>query len=58
MNKIMHPIEPEELMAYLDGELTADRATATAAHLGECTECQNVVAELRSISQALSSPSR
>jgi hypothetical protein len=53
MNKIMHPIEPEELMAYLDGELTADRATATAAHLGACAECQGLVAELRSVSQNL-----
>jgi anti-sigma factor RsiW len=53
MNKIIHPIEPEELMAYLDGELKADRATATAAHLGECAECEKVVAELRSVSQNL-----
>ena len=53
MNKIMHPIEPEELMAYLDGELTADRATATAAHLGECAECQSIVAGFRGISQNL-----
>lgn len=53
MNKIVHPIEPEELMAYLDGELAGDRATAAAAHLGECAECQRVVAELRGISQNL-----
>jgi len=53
MNKIIHPIEPEELMAYLDGELTADQATATAAHLGECTGCQGVVADLRIVSQNL-----
>jgi len=53
MNKIIHPIEPEELMAYLDGELTADRASATAAHLGECAECQGLVADLRSVSQNL-----
>jgi anti-sigma factor RsiW len=53
MNKIMHPIEPEELMAYVDGELTADRAAAAAAHLGECVECQGLVAELRSVSQHL-----
>ena len=51
MNKIMHPIEPEELMAYLDGELTADRASATAAHLGQCGECQTLVAGLRNVSQ-------
>lgn len=53
MNQILHPIEPEELMAYLDGELTADHASATAAHLGECAECQNLVAELRSVSENL-----
>jgi anti-sigma factor RsiW len=53
MNKISHPIEPEELMAYLDGELTADRAAATAAHLGECAECQGLVAGLRGVSQNL-----
>jgi hypothetical protein len=53
MNKIIHPIEPEELMAYLDGELTADRASAAAAHVGECAECQNFVAELRDVSQKL-----
>ena len=53
MSKISHPIEPEELMAYLDGELMADRAAATAAHLGECSECQGLVAELRGVSQNL-----
>jgi anti-sigma factor RsiW len=53
MNKISHPMEPEELMAYLDGELTADRAAATAAHLGECAECQGLVAGLRGVSQNL-----
>ena len=53
MNKIIHPIEPDELMAYLDGELTANRATATAAHLGECAECQSIVAGFRGVSQNL-----
>jgi hypothetical protein len=53
MNKIMHPIEPEELMAYLDGELKASRATATAAHLGQCAECQSIVAGFRGVSQNL-----
>ena len=53
MNKIIHPIEPEEVMAYLDGELTVERAAVTAAHLGACTECQGLVASLRSVSQNL-----
>jgi hypothetical protein len=50
MNKTTHPIEPEEIMAYLDGELTAERAAATAAHLGGCVECQALAAELRGVS--------
>ena len=53
MNKISHPIEPEELMAYLDGELATDRAAETASHLGECAECQGLVSELRSVSHSL-----
>ena len=53
MNKIIHPIEPAELMAYLDGELRPGRATVTAAHLGECTECRRLLTELRSVSQNL-----
>ena len=53
MKKIMHPIEPEELMAYLDGELTANRAAEAANHLGECAECQSIVAGFRGVSQNL-----
>jgi len=53
MNKTTHPIEPEELMAYLDGELSRDRAEATAAHLSECADCRGFVSELRGVSQAL-----
>jgi Domain of unknown function (DUF4349)/Putative zinc-finger len=53
MNKIMHPVEQEEVMAYVDGELAADRAAATAVHLSECVECQRLVAELRGVSQNL-----
>ena len=53
MNKIMHPIEPEELMAYVDGELTAARAASAAAHLGDCEECQLLVAGFRNVSQNL-----
>jgi anti-sigma factor RsiW len=53
MNKIMHPFEPEDLMAYLDGELTAARAASAAAHLSECEDCQLLVAGLRNVSQNL-----
>lgn len=49
-----HPVEPEELMAYLDGELPHDRAAEAAAHLERCAECQTLAAELREVSQKLS----
>ncbi len=53
MQSNLHPVEPEELMAYLDGELPLDRAAETAAHLEECRECQIQAAELKSISEGL-----
>ena len=53
MNKIIHPMEPEELMAYLDGELSVDRTKIAALHLRECPECREVVAGLRRVSQGL-----
>jgi anti-sigma factor RsiW len=53
MNKIIHPMEPEELMAYLDGELSADQSAIAAAHLNDCGECREVVAGLRRVSQGL-----
>jgi len=48
-----HPFEQEELMAYLDGELSTDRATAAVAHLERCPDCQRVAAVLREVSQDL-----
>lgn len=53
MQSNIHPVEPEELMAYLDGELPLDRAAETAAHLEECRECQIQAAEFKSISEGL-----
>jgi anti-sigma factor RsiW len=53
MRSNVHPVEPEELMAYLDGELPVDRASATAAHLQECRECQILAAEMKSLSEGL-----
>jgi hypothetical protein len=48
-----HPFEQEELMAYLDGELSTDRAAAAVAHLERCPDCQRVAAVLRDVSQDL-----
>jgi len=48
-----HPIEQEELMAYLDGELPTDQASEALSHLEVCLECQTVVADFRGVSQEL-----
>jgi Domain of unknown function (DUF4349)/Putative zinc-finger len=48
-----HPIDQEEVMAYLDGELPVEQATAVAAHLGECGDCQRLAADLKQVSEAL-----
>jgi hypothetical protein len=53
MSKSNHPIEQEELMAYLDGELATNRAVAAAAHLEHCVECQELAADLRKLSQEM-----
>lgn len=53
MTKILHPVEPEELMAYLDGELSSDRTTIAAEHLRDCAECQTLINDLRSVSRSL-----
>ena len=48
-----HPIEQEELMAYLDGELPVDRAGLAAGHLEHCRECQSLAADLQGVSRRL-----
>jgi len=53
MSTNRHPIEQEELMAYLDGELPADQATEALSHLELCPECQTLAADFRRVSQEL-----
>ncbi len=48
-----HLIAPEELMAYLDGELSPDRAAIAAVHLEQCRECQDIAADLQGVSRRL-----
>lgn len=50
MNRTTHPIEPEEVMAYLDNELAAERAAYVAAHIEACADCAALVADLRGVS--------
>jgi len=53
MEPTTHPFNREEVMAYLDGELAPERASAAAAHLEQCAECRALVASLRSLSAQL-----
>ena len=53
MNRTAHEIEPEEVMAYLDGELEPSRAIEVAAHIAACKECATVEADLRALPQKL-----
>ena len=53
MSMNIHPVEQEELMAYLDGELPVGKATEALSHLKLCPECQTLAADFRSISQEL-----
>jgi len=53
MSTDIHPIEREELMAYLDGELSPEQATEALSHLELCPECQTVAADFRNVSQEL-----
>jgi anti-sigma factor RsiW len=53
MQSKLQPVSPEELMAYLDGELPPEQAAAVASHLEECRECQILAAEIRSVSEGL-----
>lgn len=53
MSSKIHPVEELEIMAYLDGELSRQRAAAVAAHLEQCPDCQEVAAALRGLSHEL-----
>jgi hypothetical protein len=53
MTATTHPFEREDVMAYLDGELSANRAAAVAAHLRECSECEALAEQLRDVSNQL-----
>lgn len=48
-----HAFDAEEVMAYLDGELEAQRAAELAAHLVSCGECQEVVQGFRAVSERM-----
>ena len=50
-----HFVDQEELQAWLDGELTPERASEVKGHIGDCSECSAVVEELKIVTAALQS---
>lgn len=52
MNTTTHPVAPEELMAFLDGELSADRVQSVSAHMDGCAECRATADSLRNTSES------
>jgi anti-sigma factor RsiW len=53
MRENTHPLDQEEVMAYLDSELLGDDAARAAEHLRECRECQELAADLQDVSRHL-----
>ncbi len=54
MSTNTHPCAPEEVMAFVDGELPADRAHSISMHIDQCAQCHEAAAAMRSTSHALS----
>jgi anti-sigma factor RsiW len=48
-----HTIDREEVMAYLDGELSPSQMTIVGQHLETCERCRALAADLRSVSARL-----
>ena len=54
MSTTPHPFAPEEIMAHLDGELSAARAQSVSTHIETCSACQELATSLRCTSHSLS----
>ena len=53
MSTELHEFQPEEVMAYLDGEVIGARALALAYHLENCTTCSSLADDFRALSEQL-----
>ncbi len=53
MQSVEHPLDPEELNEYLDGELSLERRVDVESHLAGCAGCQKTVRDLRGVSREL-----
>ena len=53
MNAAAHPFAPEEIMAFLDGQLSADRAQSISSHVNDCAECRTAIDAQRATAHSL-----
>jgi Domain of unknown function (DUF4349)/Putative zinc-finger len=53
MSTATHPFAPEEIMAFVDGELSLDLAQSLSAHIGQCAECSSMASGLRGLSRQM-----
>ena len=54
MNTTTHPVAPEQVMAFLDGELAATEAETISKHVNHCPECTTLADHFRAVSKVLS----
>jgi hypothetical protein len=54
MTTTTHSVAPEDIMAFLDGELSAVEAQTVSAHLQDCAQCAMVAEQFRATSRMLS----
>lgn len=50
MSSSTHPVTPEDVMAFLDCELSPERAQSVSAHILECPECSGASEAFRNVS--------
>jgi len=53
MTTTAHAVAPEDIMAWLDGELSAAEAETVSLHVAGCAECAALADDLRNTSQSL-----
>jgi hypothetical protein len=49
----LHPVEKEQVMAFLDGELEPKLAAQVAAHIEGCADCRKLQNDLRGVSSQM-----
>jgi Domain of unknown function (DUF4349)/Putative zinc-finger len=54
MNTMSHPVAPDEIMAFLDGELPTARHLSVSTHVETCAPCREIAESARSSSHSLS----